>query len=90
MGDFTANRPVFLNFCKDALEKIHGDHSFEADRLRAELEELSRRLEGWAYDPTPPDKDRTIADVMAAYRRALDLSAQRAATDVDEDAKKRA
>ena len=78
MGDFTSNRPVFLNFCKDGLEKIRDVRSPEATELRTELEMLCKTLEGWAIDPSPPDKDRTIAAVMAAYRRALDLSAQRA------------
>lgn len=40
---------------------------------------LCKQLESWAVDPAPPDKDRTIAAVMAAYRRALDLSAQQTA-----------
>jgi hypothetical protein len=80
VGDFTANRPVFLNFCRDALDKIHGLHSFEADKLREELQALCSHLEGWAHMVEPPDKDRTIAAVMDAYRRALDLSAQQAPT----------
>ena len=76
MGDFTANRPVFLNFCRDALEKLGAVHTFEADQLRVELEALAHRLEGWAQMTNPPDKDRTIAEVMGAYRRAMDLCAQ--------------
>ena len=79
MGELTSNRPVFLNFCRDALEKIRDVRSLEATELRGELEMLCKQLESWAVDPAPPDKDRTIAAVMAAYRRALDLSAQQTA-----------
>ena len=75
MGDFTANRPVFLNFCRDALEKLSTVRTFEADQLRVELEALAHRLEGWMHLTNPPDKDRTIAEVMSAYRRAMDLCA---------------
>jgi hypothetical protein len=69
---------VFLNFCRDALEKIKDHSGAEAESLRDELELLVRRLERWAVTPNPPDKDRTIAAVMDAYRRALELAAKNA------------
>ncbi len=85
MGDFTLNRPVFLNFCKDALDKIQDIRSFEADQLRVELEVLSQKLETWTQLPNPPDKDRTIAAVMDAYRRAMSLATAEPGTGTDDD-----
>lgn len=78
MADVTKSHGIFLGFCKEALERIEGDHSFEAGKLRVELEALVRKLESWVdLHGQPPDKEATLAAVLEAYRKAQEISAAR-------------
>ena len=76
MPDTTKTHAVFLGFCEDALGKIRGNQSYEALHLRNELEVLVKKLEGWAeMKERPSDKEATIAAILDAYHRALELKA---------------
>lgn len=78
MADVTKRHPVFLGFCRDALQRLEGDHSVEAGRLRRRLEGLVKELESWITAKQVPDtKELTIAAVLEAYREALALEANK-------------
>lgn len=72
MADVTKSHAVFLGFCRDALDRIRDEHSYEAATVRARLEALVKELESWTTTP-PQNKEATIAAVLEVYREALDL-----------------
>jgi hypothetical protein len=70
---WTGVKPVFLDFCAEALGRIENDPSEAATQVRNELLRLREKLRAWAHSPNAPDRQATIAQVLEAYRNAMQL-----------------
>jgi hypothetical protein len=65
--------PLFEKSCREALSRLHGDASPQADALALEAQTLLNILETWKKNvPPAAERSETVAKVMDMYRRTME------------------